>query len=323
MCQVRDWTIMNLEVGSRQRGDRHSVNRLNATGGTVAHISRPIEEIRQHYEVVVIGSGYGGAIAASRMSRAGRRVCLLERGREYLPGEYPATPGDGLREIQYNTPLGHFGSRLGLFELHVNDDMNALVGCGLGGTSLINANVSLRPDPRLWEDPRWPAAIRDDLPTLVEDGYRRAAEMLRPTPLPADFPELPKLGALEKSARALGMAVKFYRPPVNVTFQDGINHAGVEQKRCIACGDCVSGCNHSAKNTTLMNYLPDAANHGTEIFTGVDVRSISAPQRPLAGRLRDHRRRTRSVRCARVVRDRRSRHRGSRRDRLDCHSSPF
>jgi cholesterol oxidase len=242
--------------------------------GAVARISRPIEDIRQHYDVVVIGSGYGGAIAASRMARAGRRVCLLERGREYLPGEYPAKPADGLREIQYNTPLGHFGSRLGLFELHINDDMNAMVGCGLGGTSLINANVSLRPDPRLWNDPRWPAAVREDLPTLVEDGYRHAAEMLRPTPLPADFPELPKLGALEDSARGLGMSERFYRPPINVTFQDGINHAGVEQKRCIACGDCVSGCNHSAKNTTLMNYLPDATNHGAEIFTGVDVRSI-------------------------------------------------
>ena len=242
--------------------------------GAVARISRPTEDIRQHYEVVVIGSGYGGAIAASRMARAGRRACLLERGREYLPGEYPAQPSDGLPEIQYNTPVGHFGSRLGLFELHINDDMNALVGCGLGGTSLINANVSLRPDPRLWDDPRWPAAVRDDLPTLVEDGFRRAAEMLQPTPLPADFPALPKLEALEVSARELRMAEKFYRPPINVTFRDGTNNAGVAQKHCIACGDCVSGCNHSAKNTTLMNYLPDAANHGAEIFTGIDVRSI-------------------------------------------------
>ena len=240
----------------------------------MARISRPIEDISQHYDVVVIGSGYGGSIAASRMARAGRKVCLLERGREYLPGEYPATAKDGLREIQYNTPLGHIGSRLGLFELHINDDMNALVGCGLGGTSLINANVSLRPNARLWDDPRWLAAIRDDLPTLLEDGYRRAAEMLQPTPVPDDFPDLAKLKALEDSARELGMSDKFYRPPINVTFQDGINQAGVEQKRCIGCGDCVSGCNHLAKNTTLMNYLPDAANHGAEIFTGVNVQSI-------------------------------------------------
>jgi cholesterol oxidase len=57
------------------------------------------------------------------------------------------------------------------------------------------------------------------------------------------------------------------RPPINVTFRDGTNWAGVEQKACVFCGDCVAGCNHRAKNTTLMNYLPDAANHGAEIFT--------------------------------------------------------
>ena len=173
------------------------------------------------------------------------------------------------------TPEGHLGSRLGLFELHVNKDLNALVGCGLGGTSLINANVALRPDPRLWREAGWPAALLpDDLTTRVEDGYRRATEMLRPTPLPADYPHLPKLEALEKSAAGLGWAGKFSRPPINVTFVDGVNHVGVEQKRCVGCGDCVSGCNYAAKNTTLMNYLPDAVAHGAMIFTGVDVRSI-------------------------------------------------
>ncbi len=233
-------------------------------------LSQPIEQIESQYEIVVIGSGYGGGIAASRMARAGRQVCLLERGREFLPGEFP-TAIQGVDEIQYNTPAGHVGSRLGLFEIHVNEDMNSLVGCGLGGTSLINANVSLRPDRRLWDDPRWPGAIRGDLSTSIEDGYRRAWEMLQPTPLPDDFPPLPKLAALEASARELGMSDRFYRPPINVTFKDGVNQAGVEQKRCIACGDCVSGCNHLAKNTTVMNYLPDAANHGAVLFTGVDV----------------------------------------------------
>jgi cholesterol oxidase len=230
--------------------------------------------MRPHYDVVVVGSGYGGAIAASRLARAGRSVCLLERGREFQPGEYPATLVEGVKEIQYNTPIGQFGSRLGLFDLHVNDDMNVVVGCGLGGTSLINANVSLEPDPRVWEDPRWPAAIRADRQAGVAAGYDRARAMLNPQPLPPDFPRLPKLDALQASAEALGMADKFYRPPINVTFKDGPNAAGVEQKRCIGCGDCVTGCNHWAKNTTLMNYLPDAANHGAEIYTGVSVRAV-------------------------------------------------
>ena len=238
-------------------------------------LSQPAERLEDHCEIVVVGSGYGGAIAASRLARAKRQVCLLERGREFQPGEYPRTQFEGLREIQYNTPAGHLGSRLGLFELHLNHDMNALVGCGLGGTSLINANVSLRPDQRLWHEARWPRALLGDLATRLEDGYRRATEMLRPTPLPADYPHLPKLEALQRSAAGLDLAKKFSRPPINVTFTDGINHVGVEQKRCVGCGDCVSGCNYAAKNTTLMNYLPDAVAHGAEIFTGVDVRAVT------------------------------------------------
>ena len=238
-------------------------------------LSRPVAEIGPHYDVVVVGSGYGGSIAASRLARAGRTVCLLERGREFQPGEYPATLLQGVKEIQYNTEIGRIGSRLGLFELHINKDMNALVGCGLGGTSLINANVALEPEPRLWDDPRWPAAIRADRMGGVADGYDRAREMLNPRPLPADFPALPKLLALQDSATALGMAARFYRPPINVTFEDGVNQAGVAQKRCIGCGDCITGCNHWAKNTTLMNYIPDAVNHGAAVFTGVAVRAVS------------------------------------------------
>ena len=67
----------------------------------------------------------------------------------------------------------------------------------------------------------------------------------------------------------------FYRPPINVTFKDGVNHVGVVQQACKLCGDCVSGCNYAAKNTILMNYLPDAKNHGAEIFTHLSVRCIS------------------------------------------------
>jgi cholesterol oxidase len=241
----------------------------------VRRLSQPAEQLKDHYEIVVIGSGYGGAIAAARLSRAGRQVCLLERGREFQPGDYPSTQFEGLSQFQYNTPVGHAGSRLGLFELNLNDDLSALVGCGLGGTSLINANVSLRPEPRLWDPAIWPRALLDDRETRLEAGYRHAFDMLRPIPVPADFPQLPKLAALEKSAAGLGMAAKFSRPPINVTFTDGINHVGVEQKRCVGCGDCSSGCNYGAKNTTLMNYLPDAVAHGAEIFTGVDVRSLA------------------------------------------------
>lgn len=241
----------------------------------MSRLSSSIDQIKDHYEVLVVGSGYGGGIAASRLARAGRQVCLLERGKEFRPGEYPDTEPEALLEMQSDFPAGHIGAHDGLYDFRVNKDINVFLGCGLGGTSLVNANVVLRAEPRVLDDPRWPQEIRDDLNTLVEDGYRRAIEMLRPMPLPQQI-NLAKLTALETSARALNE--KFYRPPINVTFDEpegGVNHVGTEQHACTLCGDCVTGCNYHAKNTTLMNYLPDARNHGAEIYTQVSVRRLA------------------------------------------------
>lgn len=240
----------------------------------MARLACPLEQIKSHYTVVVIGSGYGASIAASRLARAGQQVCVLERGKEFQPGEYPDTGIQAAEEMQAATPDGHVGAKTGLYEFNFNPDINVFKGCGLGGTSLVNANVALRAEPRVFDDARWPKALRDDLGTLVEEGYERAEEMLKPTPYPASgFPVLPKLAALELSAKSLG--AKFYRPPINVNFTvNGGNHTGVDQRPCVCCGDCVTGCNYAAKNTLIMNYLPDAKNHGAEIYTQVDVRWV-------------------------------------------------
>src|SRR5215469_9615431 len=238
------------------------------------HISLPIEQIRNRYNVVVIGSGYGGAIAASRMARAGQTVCVLERGRELQPGEYPNNPEEAARELQADAPEAHVGSETGLFDFRVNPDINVVLGCGLGGTSLINANVALRAEPRVFADAAWPQALRNDS-ALLEESYRRAEEVLSPQPVPLDYAALPKMQGLDLSAQAMG--AKWYRTPLYVTFQDpknGVNPFGVPQQACNGCGDCVSGCNYHAKNTTLMNYLPDAVNCGAEVFTEVSVRSL-------------------------------------------------
>ncbi|MGZ4396714.1 MAG: GMC family oxidoreductase N-terminal domain-containing protein, partial [Gaiellaceae bacterium] len=227
-----------------------------------ARLSSPLEQIRDHYTVVVIGSGYGGAIAASRLARAGQDVCLLERGREFMPGEFPDTQLELTAQTQADSPVGHVGSRTALVDIRANKDMNVLIGCGLGGTSLINANVSLEAEPAVFDDPVWPQALRDDLGGLVAEGLDRARAMLEPVPYPESSPKLHKLEALERSAEAMG--APFYRPPINVTFKDRVNAAGIEQPACTLCGDCVSGCNVGAKNTTQMNYLPDAKRHGAE-----------------------------------------------------------
>ena len=234
-------------------------------------LSTPIEAMQPGYEVVVVGSGYGGAIAASRLARAGRKVCVLERGPERAPGEFPENTQEAQAETQPNTPLGRIGRRTALFDFHVDDDMVVLTGCGLGGTSLINANVSLRPDPRVMDDPAWPAAIRADRKGLAEAGARAEA-MLGANPYPDDLPQLAKYRALQRSGEGLALPVSKVR--INVTFKDGANAAGELQKACTLCGDCVSGCNHSAKNTTAMNYVPDAVRHGAQVFTCVAARWI-------------------------------------------------
>ena len=248
------------------------VNNRSGRWSDMPRLSSPIEELKVHYPVVVVGSGYGGGIAASRLSRAGQQVCVLERGREFQPGEYPDTLPEMTREAQVDTPQTHIGSRSGLYDFRVNDDINVFLGCGLGGTSLVNANVSLPPERRVLEDAPWPQALRSDIDTRLADGFRRATTMLKPLPYAADQPTLPKLEALERSSVEFGG--HFSRPPINVTFKDGENHVGVEQHTCVLCGDCVSGCNHGAKNTVLMNYLPDAHNHGAEIYCEISVRRL-------------------------------------------------
>jgi len=229
--------------------------------------------MKQHYSVVVVGSGYGGAIAASRLARAGQQVAILERGREFQSGEFPDTEPEALAEVQAQLPSRHIGSRAGLYDFYVNADVNVFVGCGLGGTSLINANVAIQPEPRVFEDARWPQALRED-PGALADGYQRAQEMLQPAEYPKQYPPLLKLEALEASAAQLGQ--KCARASITVNFKEGVNHVGVAQRACMLCGDCISGCNYAAKNTVMFNYLPDACNFGAEIYTQVAVRSLEA-----------------------------------------------
>lgn len=235
-------------------------------------LSSPIADIKPDYDVVVVGSGYGGAIAASRLSRAIKdgqplSVCVLERGREFQPGEYPDTAGKMLGEVQITTTGLHLFSPTGLYDFRINDELNVLVGCGLGGGSLINANVVLFADYKVFARPWWPRGLVDDIEGL-RLGRERAECMLNPSSYPDDRHPL-KLQALKKSAKLLEESVS--RSPIAVTFKDGVNRVGVQQYACADCGDCVSGCNYAAKNSLIMNYLPDAKAHGAEMYTEVSV----------------------------------------------------
>src|ERR1700722_17381601 len=234
-------------------------------------LSRPIDKMLDHYSVVVVGSGYGGAITASRVARAGQSVCILERGKELHPGEYPNSGPSALREIQVHTPNGDYGPPAGMFDFHVGRDIPVVSGCGLGGTSLINGNVALEPGDSIFSDDRWPRPLRNH-PEVLKPFMQAARDMLGSNPYPLTWPDLPKLQALARAADSLGREVS--RPDINVTFVDGPNAVGVRQNACALCGDCCSGCNYGAKNTVLMNYLPDAHWHGAHVFTEVAVRSV-------------------------------------------------
>jgi cholesterol oxidase len=233
-------------------------------------LSSPASELRAKYDVVVVGSGYGGGVAASRLSRAGQRVCVIERGKEFLTGEFPNRFPELRRELQIHGGKMRTGSRTGLFDFHLGADIHVLVGCGLGGGSLINAGVALRPEPRVFAASAWPDEVRED--GLLDLGFARAAAMLRPARY-ANAPDLVKYRSLE--AASAGFEKGPVPAPVLVSFDDIVNPAGVAQPACTLCGDCCSGCNVGAKNTVALTYLPDAKAHGAEIFTELSVSHIT------------------------------------------------
>lgn len=235
----------------------------------MARLARPALDLRSRYDAVVVGSGYGGGVAASRLARAGLKVAVLERGREILPGEFPTNLLEAQRSTQISIGGRRIGSATALFDVRAGRDVHVVCGCGVGGTSLINANVCLNPDPLVFEDTCWPQALRSDHTLNV--GFHRARAMLAPEPLPDRSNPL-KLQALGKAAEAIGRNVE--RVPLHIAFNEQTTQAGVKQPACTECGDCMGGCNVGAKTTVHSTYLADAVNHGCEIYEGAQVRYV-------------------------------------------------
>ena len=182
---------------------RRGSERGPGTDGAAPRLSSPLDQLRVHEEVVVVGSGYGGAIMASRLARAGRSVAVLERGSERHPGEFPDHFTEAGRHVQVHTAHGRLGPANALFDFHVARGQSVLVGCGLGGTSLINANVALRAGADVFDDERWPEALRGDGRHQLDRYYEQAEHMLGSLRYPDRTPPTPEdAGAGRRGGRA-------------------------------------------------------------------------------------------------------------------------
>jgi cholesterol oxidase len=240
----------------------------------------------ERFDAVIVGSGFGASAAACRLAQAGRSVLVLERGRSYPPGSFPRSPR-GMAQNLWDPPRSLYG----MFDVWAFRGIEALVSSGLGGGSLIYANVLLRKDPAWFVDDApgqtpqpWPVTYAD-----LEAYYEAAEAMLGAQRYPFDVPPYSataKTEAMRYAASQLGLdwqlphlAVTFAnpgRPPVpsETIVEATPNLHGLPRRTCRLCGECDIGCNDGAKNTVDYNYLSRAADAGAEIRTLCEVRAI-------------------------------------------------
>jgi len=236
----------------------------------MAFAAKTAGETMPAYDAVVIGSGYGGGVAASRLARMGLRVAVLEQGRHWRPGDFPTTAKARRRTTRLTGRAPKLGDPTGLYYLSVGKGITVFGASGLGGGSLINAGVVLRPSFEWLRQAGWPRAVLDD--GLLLHGFTLAETMLGVAPVPK--PErFAKFAGMRRAAEASGADVQL--PPMTIAHAPGLNPAGVMQYGCRYCGDCWSGCNVGAKNTVGITYIADAVDHGATVLCEHRARSIA------------------------------------------------
>ncbi|MCA9047290.1 MAG: GMC family oxidoreductase [Planctomycetaceae bacterium] len=224
------------------------------------------------WDAIVIGSGFGGAVTACRLAERGLKVLVLERGRRWSPETYPRG-SSGAWIWDQNAPRQFNG----WVDLRLYRGMAVAQGAAVGGGSLIYANVSVPPNPDLF-DSGWPEEITFD---EMSPYFDRVGKMLNVQTIPENqLTERFKL--VREAAEKIGAGDRFRPLPLAVTFdpewdadrpdptsfehsRSWINDQGQEQGTCVHCGDCCTGCVVKAKNTLDLNYIPLAEQHGAEV----------------------------------------------------------
>ncbi|MBT2507135.1 GMC family oxidoreductase [Streptomyces sp. ISL-98] len=232
------------------------------------------------YDVIVVGSGFGGSVSALRLTEKGYRVGVLEAGRRFTRETLPKTSWD-IKNYLWAPALGLFGIQ----RVHLLGNVMVLAGAGVGGGSLNYANTLYVPPAPFFEDRQWAGITdwQDELAPYYDQAKRMLGVRLNPTMTPSDV-------HLKATAEAMGVGDSFHMAPVGVFFGDGADAdghstaghgkevpdpyfggAGPSRKACTECGECMTGCRHGAKNTLNENYLYLAEKAGAVIHPMTSV----------------------------------------------------
>ncbi|MCG8919025.1 GMC family oxidoreductase [Actinokineospora sp. PR83] len=224
------------------------------------------------YDVVVVGSGFGGSVAALRLTEKGYRVAVVEAGRRFADDEFAETSWD-LRRYLWAPQFGCYGIQ----RIHMLKDVMILAGAGVGGGSLVYANTLYRPLKPFYNDKQW--AHITDWESELAPHYDQASRMLgvvtNPTTTPADE-------VMQKVAADMGVSDTFHPTPVGVYFDKPgekvadpyFGGAGPERTGCTECGSCMTGCRVGAKNTLVKNYLYLAEQGGAKVIPLTTVTAL-------------------------------------------------
>ena len=229
------------------------------------------------YDVIVIGSGFGGSVSALRLTEKGYKVAVLEAGRRFRDEDFAKTSWR-LRKFLWLPQLGCYGIQ----RIDKLKDVLILSGAGVGGGSLVYANTLYEPLDPFYSDPAWGhiADWKSELAPYYDQAKRMLGVSIYPYTTPADK-------VMREVAEEMGVGGTFHHTPVGVVFgKEGesvgdpyFGGAGPERNACINCGECMTGCRHNAKNTLVKNYLYLAEQNGAEVHPLTTVTEV----RPRAG----------------------------------------